>query len=1531
MSRRKAFIEEFTVGWVCALPIELAAVEEILDERYQDQLYQDPNDANIYTLGRIGDHGVVIACLPAGQLGTSSAAIIATRMKSTFTAIRFGLMVGIGGGVPSDEEDIRLGDVVISRPTKQNGGVVQYDMGKARPNICERTGSLNSPPEILLNAVSKFESSERRGASKLASQLSILNSLPVFTSENAGPDILFESTYKHLSGDGCERCNIDKEVRRKDCVNRRTAVHYGTIASGNQVMRDGQLRDQVSRALGGVLCFEMEAAGLMNSFPCLVIRGICDYADSHKNKKWQPYASAAAALCAKEILSIIPLTEVRETRRAHGAILSESLRSAVDCVDPYPFLEALPDKDHGEQIPKIAIDFHQQRFHWVSKNMDFEYWAQSSHPQVLWLSGPPECNLYEISAHIARAENALVAPGHVLRFFCSAKKGDVTSAKFVRSLLFQIISRSSTQQISIIKRFLHTLRKRLVKRRDRDAERRVPPKNISEWHHKFDTVFKDDDSPYVVMKQMLEEASAAEHWAALQEALDAKRDLEMLIVIDGLDNIEDPRNEFKGGARGFADYLLERTTTAKLLLTSRPRNDLKEGFAGLPLQETDCDLKIVLLVYISITSVMCLKWLAADTSRLLYLQGKPGSGKSTLTKYFTKGLRDREISVKSATLASFFDSWREGEAQRSHYNMLRSILYSILDQQEAFFYHRFQSEYRRKLAAGDSCNGGFVSWDYMSLKTLLSSLRDYAEHERFYLIIDAVDESDDKDRREILELLLGICSETKVCSVKVFIASRPVAALERRISQFHSFIRLQDETQSDIINFASAYLQRMDFPQFVDRARECIVENANGVFLWVKLVGEELLAYDEQGCAEEDIFEFLKSLPTELDELYQRMLDKMTVRTEKENRDGVKMFRFVFFAGRPLSVCELLHALGIPENPETEFFASEELFQRRIPQERRIVHCGGNFLEIKQHNSTSGSMSPGQATVQAMHQTVREFFLQPNGCVARSKFKMIAEHAHASMAITCIRYLMLCTAYMATRPSDVRNWNLQDFESCVHYMNQRPLASYALMHLKYHLDRCRGDPHAARSRSQFIEELIGTSDGASSLLERWARSQLKQSLLSEQSNRVAETFRDQTLNTAVNNGLSEATEMLALAGTNIQLKDKNGRTLLSLAAAAGYQTVVHVLLAYQADPDTTDKDGRTPLSWAARNGHETVVRVLLERTSYVGPEKDAMTPLSWASRNGHDPVVRLLLEHGSDPNVVDNNGWTSLGWATKNGHLATVVLLLQKNAKLEKRNKAGRTALNLAARGGNEALMRLLLKSGADAKAADKAGLTALYWAARNRHKTVVQLLLEHGLDGMIDSMDKDGCTALIWAAKNNDEETVRLLLQHKACVDIDGSTALIWAAKNKDEGTVGLLLLHKACVDIIDKGGSTALIWAARKRDRGIVQALLGQKADTDQMDEEGSSALLWATRNGDQSILQLLLDSGADIHARGRYGWTALHWAVLARHKAIVQLLLDYDVDVDVKDDDGYTALSWATRHGYKDIAALLLGNKVTVPRDQ
>lgn len=311
-------LDDYTVGWGCALPVELAAAQEMLDVEHHDlERDLDYNDENLYTLGSIGGHNVAIVCLPAGRIGNNPAAMVAMQMRATFRKIRFWLMVGIGGGVPSAEADVRLGDVVVSQPQGKHGGVVQYDSGKATPSGFERTGSLNSPPHMLLAAVARVRANELRGRSKLCEHITKLEGIAKFQRSRAGLDVLFEAAYEHEGGQTCDKCSSDRhEAREPRDSEEEVLVHYGTIASGNQVIKDAAVRDKLSAELGGVLCFEMEAAGLMNSFPCLVVRGICDYADSHKNKRWQPYAAATAAAYAKEVLSVIPPAEVAASRTA---------------------------------------------------------------------------------------------------------------------------------------------------------------------------------------------------------------------------------------------------------------------------------------------------------------------------------------------------------------------------------------------------------------------------------------------------------------------------------------------------------------------------------------------------------------------------------------------------------------------------------------------------------------------------------------------------------------------------------------------------------------------------------------------------------------------------------------------------------------------------------------------------------------------------------------------------------------------------------------------------------------------------------------------------------------------------------------------------------------------------------------------------------------------------------------------------------------------------------------------------------------
>uniref|UniRef100_A0A8H7K1P4 Nucleoside phosphorylase domain-containing protein n=1 Tax=Bionectria ochroleuca TaxID=29856 RepID=A0A8H7K1P4_BIOOC len=299
--------QAYTAGLITALPVEYAAVVEMLDERHQSPLIQGEVNAQ-YTSGRIHSHNVVIACLPAGEPGLTSATTVATEMTSHFPNIKYRLLVGIGGGIPSDI-DIRLGDVVVSQPSHGHAGVVQFDLGKRLPNgRFQQTSHLNKPPRPLLHALSEVQRKHMLDEGSFMEYLSQLGERRAkFRREKAGPDCLFPPEYPHKRGNNCDRCSkkmlVEREPRSEEDL---VQVHYGTIASSNSLIRDGVERDKIYEDLGGnILCFEMEAAGLMNNFPCLVIRGICDYADSHKNKRWQPFAAATAAAYAKELLQVI--------------------------------------------------------------------------------------------------------------------------------------------------------------------------------------------------------------------------------------------------------------------------------------------------------------------------------------------------------------------------------------------------------------------------------------------------------------------------------------------------------------------------------------------------------------------------------------------------------------------------------------------------------------------------------------------------------------------------------------------------------------------------------------------------------------------------------------------------------------------------------------------------------------------------------------------------------------------------------------------------------------------------------------------------------------------------------------------------------------------------------------------------------------------------------------------------------------------------------------------------------------------------
>ena len=313
-----ATASDYTVGWLCATTKEYVSARQVLDEIYQD----NPNflggkgDTHIYTRGRIKQHHVVVGCLPAGNYGTVSAAEVAMSMKSSFPCIRFGLMVGIAGAAPTAKDDVRLGDVVVGTR------IVPYTFGKRTQDGFNITGQADRPAEILLSAVHHMEALLYDGLDlhEIVQKTFGKSERIKAGARRPDSDRLYRSDYVHQNQGFCDclkASNADHSllVQRSDREDwARVTVHQGSIGSADQVLKDAHERDRIARE-SNILCIEMESAGLRsNKFPCLAIRGMCDYADSHKNDEWHGYAAAVAAVYAKKLLEIVPADEITEAR-----------------------------------------------------------------------------------------------------------------------------------------------------------------------------------------------------------------------------------------------------------------------------------------------------------------------------------------------------------------------------------------------------------------------------------------------------------------------------------------------------------------------------------------------------------------------------------------------------------------------------------------------------------------------------------------------------------------------------------------------------------------------------------------------------------------------------------------------------------------------------------------------------------------------------------------------------------------------------------------------------------------------------------------------------------------------------------------------------------------------------------------------------------------------------------------------------------------------------------------------------------------
>ncbi|KAF3922265.1 hypothetical protein ABW20_dc0104067 [Dactylellina cionopaga] len=246
---------DYTIGWICTYPEELTAAMAMLDKTYQYDKHgvrKPENDQNTYTFGSIMGHNVVLAALPKGASGNDSTSAVAIQMASTFPSIRSFFFVGIGGGVPPQ---VRLGDVVVGTPVETYSGIVQWDMGETTEGGFKRSGALNAPPASLLTVLSSIEAKHLLNESKIPSYLEKMGinypgTASKYLETNKLEDVLFRPDYSHVpsqeadlnpdnfennESENCRNCDRKEVVKRRP--DRKWKVHYGLIASGNQVRR----------------------------------------------------------------------------------------------------------------------------------------------------------------------------------------------------------------------------------------------------------------------------------------------------------------------------------------------------------------------------------------------------------------------------------------------------------------------------------------------------------------------------------------------------------------------------------------------------------------------------------------------------------------------------------------------------------------------------------------------------------------------------------------------------------------------------------------------------------------------------------------------------------------------------------------------------------------------------------------------------------------------------------------------------------------------------------------------------------------------------------------------------------------------------------------------------------------------------------------------------------------------------------------------------------------------------------------------
>ncbi|KAH8587984.1 ankyrin repeat-containing domain protein [Bisporella sp. PMI_857] len=1330
---------DYTVGWICALPKEQTAAMAMLDQRDPD-LPKPPNDHNAYTLGSVRNHKVVIACLPKGKYGNNSAATVAARMVGTFPSIKFGLMVGIGGGIPPN---VRLGDVVISSPDYQYPGVVQWDLGKTEEGgKFIRTGALNNPPSALLTALTKLESAHDMNGSKVPRYLDDLkknwpNLVPKYILSDSLKDplsvpnnchrsqrswqaiflILWEkilallsyllgwSVFTPMSHEAEQVTNNagSRAIGGEQNRARNMRVHYGLIASGNQVIKDAKVRDGLNQCLGGnLLCVEMEAAGLMNDFPCIVIRGICDYADSQKNKDWQEHAAATAAACAKELLEYVQPSDVdrerpvkdilglvldgiKETRNGvDRLILNNHQREIIKWLDP-------PD-------PSTNYDTASQRRQegsgsWFLREEVFAKW-KTLRNSVLWLNGIPGCGKTILSSTIIRELKGTLSCQPLLYFYFDFNDiGKQTLESMIRSLICQLYC-----EYEDIQKQLDLLFSSCKNGHERPTR----------------------ESLCKVILQMIGQVK------------------EVWIVLDALDECTSRKG---GPTEGLLSWIRDlpdpEQRNVHLLVTSRPDQDIESTIREfaynniVPIQNSHISGDIRAYVRTRIREDNGLKRWRSNLAVQNEIETRLMEKADGMFRWAACQLDALENCLEYRSLQNALVCLPKtlGETYAK-------ILHGIPDEhkQNATRILQFLTYSKRPLTIEEAVDAIVVDTEetqYFNLKYRMPDPREISRYCSSLVVLVSPDShSNDKDDKH-MELKLAHFS------VKEYLMS---GKLDEKIAQAYQ----EAAAKASIATVCLAYLLHLDQDIPLNKIREKFPFAQYSAMYWM----------DNAAMAKGE------------DRKLQHFIKELFCHHRSAYRNCYSLYRPDWpWHDEPVKA---------RENPAPALYYAS--FGGLVNAARYILSQGADVNAQSEYYGSSL-----QAASAGGHEKVVELLLK-NGADTNAQGGYYGSALQAASAKGHEKIVELLLKNGA-------NVNVQSG-----YYSSSLQAASAEGHEKIVKLLLKNGADINAQNEYYGSALQGASAGG--------HEKIVKLLLQNGADINAQSeYHGSALQGASAGGHEKIVELLLKDGADVNAQSGHHGSALQAASTKGHKKVVKLLLKNSADVNLQSRHHGNALQAASAEAHEKIVELLLKNGADVNARSEYYgNALQVASAESHEKIVELLLQNGADINAQSKYYGSALQGASAKGREKIVKLLLQNGADVNAKGGHHGSALQAASARNHEEIVELLLEDGANINAQSGHYGSALQAASVEGHKKIVELLLQNGAD--VNAQGGHHGSALQAASARNHEEIVKLLLKNGADINAQNGHyggALQAASAKSYEKIVKLLLKDSADINCHD------------------------------------------------------------------------------------------------------------------------------------